>query len=346
MPRTYTLTDWSTHGPRVLELKKAGKTFKQIEELIGVKHEAIRAWFNKQKTPPEEAPMHIQLDALPTDEVTVLPGQLSIDDPDTPPDNAASLSTIIDIVPVNGEISEPLSSVEVQTLEHYERIIAQGLQTFVEVGHALLVIRDQRLYRQSSPTFEDYLRQRWDLSRPRAYQLISAAQVIDTVSTIVDIVPVNESQARPLTSLPPAQQAEVWKEVVETAPPSGITAKHVQETVKRVRATPAMPRIPKPQELEPEKPLRIDVQERLFLALKSVPDRDVFALFVRMYQWVEKYATRHNGEIRGEAVRDNLSVIRARLTRATWISETTPDYAEREWDGPLDPEADKPTGNE
>jgi hypothetical protein len=49
---------------------------------------------------------------------------------------------------------------------------------------------------------------------------------------------VNESQARPLTSLAPAQQVEVWREVVETAPPSGITAKHVKETVKRAKSTP------------------------------------------------------------------------------------------------------------
>ena len=49
---------------------------------------------------------------------------------------------------------EPLSPAEVQTLEHYERIIDQGIKTFVEVGHALLVIRDQRLYRERYETLK------------------------------------------------------------------------------------------------------------------------------------------------------------------------------------------------
>jgi hypothetical protein len=37
-----------------------------------------------------------------------------------------------DIVPVNGEMSEPLSPNEVQTLEHYEQIIAGSSGSFVE----------------------------------------------------------------------------------------------------------------------------------------------------------------------------------------------------------------------
>jgi hypothetical protein len=113
---------------------------------------------------------------------------------------------------------------------------AQGIKTFVEVGQALLAIRDQHLYRQSYETFEEYLRQRWEMSRPHAYRMIDAAQVVDAVSPIGDIVPVNEAQARPLASLPPEQQVEVWQEAVRTAPSSGITAEHVKKTVKRVKA--------------------------------------------------------------------------------------------------------------
>lgn len=194
---------------------------------------------------PEETPMSV--DDTQTDVVEVLPGEISPDDADTPPDDA--VSTTVDIVPVNHEVDGPLSPIEVQTLEHYEQIITQGIQTFVEVGHALLSIRDQRLYRQSYGTFEDYLSQRWDLSRPHAYRMIDAAVVVENLSPIGDIVPVNESQARPLASLPPEQQREVWQEAVKTAPPSGITAKHVQETVKRAKATGHAP--PKPTATKP-----------------------------------------------------------------------------------------------
>lgn len=123
-------------------------------------------------------------------------------------------------------------------LTQQEAIIERGLQTFYEVGIALLTIRDQRLYRQAHASFEDYCHERWGLSRPRAYQLIEAAAVRANVSTIVDILPANEAQARPLTSLPPQRQAEVWQEAVETAPEGKITAAHVARTVERMTAPP------------------------------------------------------------------------------------------------------------
>ena len=55
--------------------------------------------------------------------------------------------------------------------------------------------------------------------KPRAYQLIEAAQVAGNLSTIVD-KPTNEAQVRPLTGLEPEQQREVWDNAVETALPS------------------------------------------------------------------------------------------------------------------------------
>jgi hypothetical protein len=186
--------------------------------------------------------------AMPEDAADVLPGQRHLDEVSTVAEVGDRLSTGVDIVPVTIDHLGQLSPDEAQRLDHYEHIIAQGVQTFLEVGHALMAIRDQRLYRQAYATFEDYLRERWDLSRPRAYQLIDAAQVIDTVSTAVDILPANEAQARPLASLPPAQQVEVWRQAVETAPSSGITAKHVQATAKRVKeqVSPATPPTRKP----------------------------------------------------------------------------------------------------
>lgn len=39
------------------------------------------------------------------------------------------------------------ASREHAALEAYEAVIIEGLQTFVAVGHALLAIREQRLYR-------------------------------------------------------------------------------------------------------------------------------------------------------------------------------------------------------
>ena len=154
-----------------------------------------------------------------------LPGQMAFDAVPTEP-----VSGIPDMVP--GGISAPLSSDEAEILEHYEVI---ERETFVEVGRALMTIRDRKLYRANYATFEAYCRERWDLSRPYAYQLIDASVVVENLSGITDIVPENVAQVRPLVSLPPEEQMEVWAEVVKTAPPSGVTAQHVKATVRRAK---------------------------------------------------------------------------------------------------------------
>lgn len=69
------------------------------------------------------------------------------------------------------------------------------IATFVEVGEALLRIRDGRLYRDSYATFEDYCRDRWGFGERRGRQLIEAAEV----GTIVPVK--NEGQARELAPL-------------------------------------------------------------------------------------------------------------------------------------------------
>ncbi len=131
------------------------------------------------------------------------------------------------------------------TLEQLERVIEGGLQTFVEVGLALLDIRDRRLYRQSHTTFEDYCKSRWQLERTRAYELMQAARVATLVSEISDTPVLRESHAAALAPLAetPTLAAEAWEEAVAAAPvrDDGIrrfTAADVREAVERRSETP------------------------------------------------------------------------------------------------------------
>jgi hypothetical protein len=130
-------------------------------------------------------------------------------------------------------------------LEAHEATIAAGLKTFIEVGNALLAIRDQRLYRGSFGTFEEYCLQRWGISRPRAYQLMDASQVIRNLSTCVDntgntgiTFPTNEAQARALGKLPAELRAAAWEQVVTAVPPDRITATHITEVGQKLQTTP------------------------------------------------------------------------------------------------------------
>lgn len=127
-----------------------------------------------------------------------------------------------------------LNSIESATLAEQEAVIERGLQTFYEVGTALLAIRDQRLYRESHGTFEDYCGERWGLKRQRAYELMQTATVVALVSEISDTIPQRESHVAPLVTLSPEQQVEVWQEAVQTAPEGKMTAAHVTETKRRM----------------------------------------------------------------------------------------------------------------
>ncbi len=128
-----------------------------------------------------------------------------------------------------------ISGAEAQELLQLETVIEHGLHTFVDVGTALLKIRDSRLYRTAFDTFEDYCRQRWGMARNYANKMILAAEVAGNLGTIVPILPMTESQARPLAALPPEAQRIVWQSAVENAPEGKVTAAHVQQAVTQFR---------------------------------------------------------------------------------------------------------------
>ncbi len=78
------------------------------------------------------------------------------------------------------------------------------------------------------------------MGRHYAGKLISGSQVAINLSTAVDtmtpceIQPIHEQQVRPLRTLEPAQQCEVWEEAVRTADGKVVTFKQVKALVTEV----------------------------------------------------------------------------------------------------------------
>jgi hypothetical protein len=74
---------------------------------------------------------------------------------------------------------------------------------------AILIIRTWRKSKRAvtQPAGEEYCKERWGFSRPRAYQLIEAAKINQNLSTLVD-KPTSERQTLPLAHLEPEQQEE------------------------------------------------------------------------------------------------------------------------------------------
>jgi hypothetical protein len=119
----------------------------------------------------------------------------------------------------------------VRTLAECETVIEKGQQTFLEVGQALLEIRERKLYREKGfRSFETYVQKRWGWGRQRGYQLLQAAEM----STVVDVSGLDERQVReltPLKSKPDEAQAAI-REAKAEASARGRT-KPTSDDVKR-----------------------------------------------------------------------------------------------------------------
>jgi hypothetical protein len=132
------------------------------------------------------------------------------------------------------QLSLDLTDKEVSTLTRCEAVIEEGRAAFLKVGSALLVIRDERLYRKTHTSFEAYLSERWGMGKANAYRLIDAFEIVQTLEASgAETLPQNESQARPLAALPEEQRQGAWAAAVEAADGQP-TAAEVQAAVSEL----------------------------------------------------------------------------------------------------------------
>jgi hypothetical protein len=123
--------------------------------------------------------------------------------------------------------------------DELETALEEARRAFVEAGRALAEIRDQRLYRDTHETFEDYLQDRWGFSRPQGYRLIDAAAVADAVSPIGDVA--NEAQARELVPVLRTGGPEAVRAVIESLGDEPLTAAKLKAARERHDGPPAPP---------------------------------------------------------------------------------------------------------
>lgn len=138
------------------------------------------------------------------------------------------------------------------SFEELEQVIERGKRVFVEVGQALLRIRDERLYLKKGYTnFDTYCRERWGWSQPYAHRQIEAAKVVEAMPIGIG-PPSNEAQARELVPLmreAPDELATTWQQLREEHGDK-LTAEKVREAVqvvvRRDRQAEARQRQPEP----------------------------------------------------------------------------------------------------
>jgi hypothetical protein len=114
-----------------------------------------------------------------------------------------------------------------------EAVIDRGMATFIEVGMALVRIRDRASYRLGYATWHEYLAERWGLGWHYAWELMASAQVSATIAEAELPAPPNARVAfelRPLLD-DPRRLTATWREALETR--DRPTAKSVRELVRR-----------------------------------------------------------------------------------------------------------------
>jgi len=100
----------------------------------------------------------------------------------------------------------PLSAEDKLKLKEHETGFAaaeaQEKKSFLEKWKHLKAIKDGKLYRETHSSFEDYCKQRWNISRSHANRLIDAAKVVEEIQMSpmgdksTQELPQNERQAR------------------------------------------------------------------------------------------------------------------------------------------------------
>lgn len=133
---------------------------------------------------------------------------------------------------------EPLTTAEKHELVKLEHRIEQGLAIFIDVGNALLNIRDQRLYRGTHSAFDAYCRERWGFSKTQANRFIAASEVAKNLAPI-GVSPTSESQVRLLASLPAEKQVKVFERAAKTAGGASlVTAQAIEKAAVAMKLRP------------------------------------------------------------------------------------------------------------
>ncbi|MBD2459226.1 hypothetical protein H6G80_34970 [Nostoc sp. FACHB-87] len=144
------------------------------------------------------------------------------------------------------EIPE-LTDDELRDRLHLERKVERA---FFEAGKALAELRDRRLYRSTHRTFEEYCKDRFSYTHRHVNYLIAASLVVDNIKMGTNgsqneepdemgtngsqILPTNERQVRPLITLEPQQQQEVWQTAVKEAGGKVPSGRIVKDVVQRI----------------------------------------------------------------------------------------------------------------
>jgi hypothetical protein len=141
----------------------------------------------------------------------------------------------------------PLTAAEQAELAECEAVVKRLWPSFLQVGEALLRIRDRRLYRGNHETFEAFCREKFRFSRPHASRLLNAASVVQALAqeerwkplspTGDMMLPDSERQVRALLTIESKDRPAAWLQAVELAGGGPVTAPLPKEALAPFKKT-------------------------------------------------------------------------------------------------------------
>lgn len=192
---------------------------------------------NSEETQEQGTAVKDQETQGPVDQETAEQGTVGPMGPRTAEQGAvASPSTAIQMSSALGEVFVLPEEEQIQllTLEYeIEQSLKKGWTAFVEIGEALIKIREQELYRAHGGHFEDYCAGRWGFRHSHANQLMGAARFVKSLESVPTAPkPERESIVRPLLKLTTENAHRVWMRAAELANGRDITARLVRAVVR------------------------------------------------------------------------------------------------------------------
>lgn len=141
------------------------------------------------------------------------------------------------------EAPATLTASERRRLAELEAVVKDGLPVFLRVGAALAEIHGRKLYRASHRSFEAYLAERFQMSRPRAHELITASKVAEAIAGAGEAPRASERALREvapvLRAAGPEAAAQAWQAIVEEVGPEPAAAD--VRALLRKRRMPGLP---------------------------------------------------------------------------------------------------------
>lgn len=195
-------------------------------------------------------------------------------------------------------IAPALTADEAADFQACEVTINEGLSTYVDVGVALVRIRENKYYRDKHDSWEAYCRERWQMSARHALETIATAIVFINVTSVNLPGPHTAQHAALLAQLPPGQQAEVWKVASSEGPPTIPTLRQEIKRVVNIAKPGPSRKSKKPADPRPSKPKPEPAP------IKAEPVRDAVGNVITDTLLAALFSRRHEFKTIMEQVRD------------------------------------------